>query len=95
MITTRASVERFIDGKGYDETQVQGIPDGFAFKKPDVTIGGVLHKGEYIVFMPLSEEVSMRAKDITTLKGIFSTYERNNARSERATKGDGWYPEGN
>lgn len=65
MKTTRVSVEQL--AKEYEPIQVDGIPEGFSFKKPDVTIGGKEHKGFYIAYLPLSEGETVVAMNVHDL----------------------------
>jgi len=55
MKVTRAYAEESAKEKGYEPIQVDGIPEGFSFKKPDIDIGGKVHVGELIAFIPLAE----------------------------------------
>ncbi len=55
MRITRANVENFAKGKGLDAIQIDGVPEGFSFKEPDITIGGKEHKGRIIKFKPLAD----------------------------------------
>lgn len=52
---TRVNVEKFVKEKGLEPVQIDGIPEGFSFKEPDVTIGGRFHKGELAAFFPLHD----------------------------------------
>lgn len=71
MKITRANVEVFAISRGWESVQIDGIPEGFSWKEPDVTISttaepkGVLHKGRIIKFKPLGEW----DKDITYEQG--------------------------
>lgn len=51
---TRANVEEYAQTKGLELIQIDGIPEGFSWREPDVTIGGVAHKGRIIKFKPLA-----------------------------------------
>ena len=53
MKTTLESVTRYALGQGWEPVQIDGIPEGFSYKKPDLGVGGILHKGGYVVFVPL------------------------------------------
>jgi hypothetical protein len=55
MRITRANVERYALSKGLEPVQEDGIPDGFVWKEPDITIGGKEHKGRIIKFKPLTD----------------------------------------
>lgn len=55
---TRANVAEIAKSKGYEPLQEDGIPEGFSWKEPDVTIGEVTHKGRIIRFKPLTEEIT-------------------------------------
>ncbi len=41
--------------KGYTLVLIEGIPEGFAFKEPDIEIGRNYHNGRYTAFVPLME----------------------------------------
>lgn len=51
-IGTRQNVEDIALTKGYTPIQVDGIPEGFSFKEPNITIGGVEHEGNLVAFIP-------------------------------------------
>lgn len=53
---TRANVESWTNERGLEPVQIDGIPEGFSFKEPDITINGEDHTGSYIAYIPLSEE---------------------------------------
>lgn len=53
MKITRANVEQYAKEKGYEPVQIDGIPEGFSFIEPDITIGDILHKGRIVKFKPL------------------------------------------
>jgi len=53
MKITRASVEEYARLKGLEPVQVDGVPEGFSWKYPNIEIGGMLHEGEIINFKPL------------------------------------------
>lgn len=55
MKLTRAYLAQFAKEEGYEPVQVDGIPEGFAFKTPALTIGGVEHPGVYLGYQPLSD----------------------------------------
>lgn len=55
MKITRANVEVYAKTYGLDPIQIDGIPDGFAWKEPDVNINGIEHKGRIIKFKPLAD----------------------------------------
>lgn len=52
---TRASVEKYALENGLEPIQIDGIPEGFSWKEPDITIGGVFHEGKIIKFKPLAD----------------------------------------
>lgn len=54
---TRVNVEHEAKQKGLEPIQIDGIPEGFSFKAPDVQIGETLHKGQYVAFVPMTESV--------------------------------------
>lgn len=55
MKITRANVEKYAKEKGLEPIQIDGIPEGFSWKAPDVTINGIEHKGKIIKFKPLGD----------------------------------------
>lgn len=52
MKITRANVQQYAEEKGYEPIQVNGIPEGFSFKIPGLTIDGKEIGGGYIAFIP-------------------------------------------
>jgi len=55
MKATRRSVEEYAKEKGLTLIERDGIPTGFLWLEPDVSIGNVLHKGRVVRFEPLKE----------------------------------------
>lgn len=55
MKATRANVEEYAKGKGYEPVQIDGIPEGFAWREADITINGKEHRGRTVTFEPLQE----------------------------------------
>lgn len=55
MKITRANVEQYAQERGFEPIQIDGIPDGFAWKTPDVTINDQTHLGKIIKFKPLAD----------------------------------------
>lgn len=55
MKITRANVMVYAAAKGYEPVQIDGIPEGFSFKEPDIEIGGKVHEGQYVAFVPLKD----------------------------------------
>lgn len=52
---TRATVEEYAKSKGLEPIQIDGIPEGFSFIEPNITIGDINHKGRIIKFKPLAD----------------------------------------
>lgn len=69
--TTLHAVTQYATERGLEPIQLDYIPDGFAYKSPDITIGAKTHKGEYIAFSPNvsweSPHAIIRAEDEETL----------------------------
>lgn len=55
MKATRESVEEWAKEKGLEPIQIDGIPEGFSFKEPDLTVNEIEHKGRILKIKPLSE----------------------------------------
>lgn len=55
MKATRANVEEYAVPKGYTPIQKDGIPEGFAWREPDITIADIVHTGRIVTFEPLKE----------------------------------------
>lgn len=62
MKATRANVEVYAKEHGLVPVQVDSIPEGFSFQKPDITIGDMLHRGAYVAFVPNSELKMIRVE---------------------------------
>lgn len=56
MRSTFASVQKQAVKLGWTPVQLDGIPDGFSYKTPDLTIGDVMHQGRYAAFVPLNND---------------------------------------
>lgn len=65
---TRIRVEEYAHFNGLDNIQIDGIPEQFSFKEPDVTISDKFIKGQYVAFIPLSNWVTVKADTIHELK---------------------------
>lgn len=55
MKITRANVEEYAKHRGYEPINIDGIPEGFSFKEPEVNISGISHKGRIVKFSPLKD----------------------------------------
>ena len=78
MKVTREFVSEYIKDKGYIPVQIDTIPEGFSFKEPDITIGGVSYEGEYVAFIPLENaEIPTTIKAIT-IEGLKTLYKLRN-----------------
>lgn len=55
MKITRANVADYAEKHGLEPVQIDGIPEGFSFKEPDITIGDIEHKGRIIRFKPMAD----------------------------------------
>lgn len=53
---TRANVEEWARERGLEPVTIDGIPEGFSFKEPELTIGDEHHAGSYVAYIPLSDE---------------------------------------
>lgn len=53
MRITRANVEKYAQEHGLEPIQIDGVPEGFSFKEPDIQIGKKIIKGRIIKFKPL------------------------------------------
>ncbi len=53
---TRENVQQYYC-RGANPVQIDGIPEGFSFKYPDLIIGGIVRWGKYKVFVPLTDIV--------------------------------------
>ena len=61
MRITRANVEAYAKTYGLEPIQIDGVPEGFAWREPDVTIGDKTHKGRIIKFKPLYDWADPKA----------------------------------
>lgn len=52
---TRANVAEYAKEKGLEPVQVDGIPDGFVWKHPDLAFNGVPVVPDNILFVPLTD----------------------------------------
>jgi len=56
MIYTRANIEDKAKSLGWKPIQIDGVPEGFSFKKPDIKIGNKKHIGAFIFFVPMTDK---------------------------------------
>ena len=82
MKVTLASVKEKVINKGYEPVQIDGIPEGFSFKEPDIQIGEKIHEGKYLAFIPLKEWESEASQVKSfSVEGLLKVYkEFNNVR---------------
>ncbi len=78
MNMTRANVEEHAKAKGYEPVQIDGIPEGFSFRKPDVNIGGVSHIGQFIAFIPLADWDNDSTVLASTPNDLLNAYNKKN-----------------
>jgi len=74
MKVTLASVQEKIKNKGLEPVQIDGIPEGFSFKEPSITIGGVYHEGKYTAFIPLKEWDEISQVHSYSVDGLLKVY---------------------
>lgn len=55
---TRTNVAEFAANNGLQPIQVDGVPEGFSFKEPDIEIGGIEHTGRTVIFTPLTDQIT-------------------------------------
>lgn len=74
MKITHANVQAWAKERGLEPVQIDGIPEGFSFKEPDITIGDEDHIGGYVAYVPLSEWVAVYAP---TTNELLTKYQQN------------------
>lgn len=47
---TRANIKNY-----FELLQIDGIPEGFSFKEPNINIGGIEHQGNFVAYVPLTD----------------------------------------
>lgn len=67
---TRALVEQEAQRKGLEPIEVQGIPSPFIYKFPDIQVGERIIKGQYVVYVPMTDKVE-RAYDLDILLDLY------------------------
>jgi len=96
MKITRQDVEKYVAGRPMSEVQVDGIPDGFAFKYADVNIGGKEVLGSLIAYVPLSnwKAVFAQGGDYKKLVELYNkelyAIQRSTTGAPCATASEGW-----
>lgn len=73
MIWTRANAEEHALSKGLEPVQIDGIPEGFSFKEPDLQIGEEIHVGKYVLFQPLGVD-AVRTETQEELLTSYNTF---------------------
>lgn len=91
---TKESVEEYAYKHGLTPVQIDGIPEGFSFKKPDIKIGNQWHEGDYIALLPLhswSESHAVTAQSVEYLLDLYKrTFKKKNeSTKQRKTNGQG------
>lgn len=56
MIWTRANVAEYAKEKGLEPVNIEGIPDGFVWKAPDLAFNGVPIVPDMTLFIPLTDK---------------------------------------
>lgn len=74
MKITRANVEKYAEEKGLEPIQIDGMPEGFSFIEPDITIGEITHSGRLLAFVPNCEWASgaIMAENIKDLLDVYN-----------------------
>jgi hypothetical protein len=89
---TRANVSEHAKSKGFDPVQINGIPDGFAYMTPDITIGSGHYKGMIVAYVPLTDHI-VQASNVTDLLTEYNEHiqyvQRDNKRAERKGQSKG------
>lgn len=67
---TLENIKGNVDAHGLEIVQIDGIPEGFSYRFPDITIGETTYPGHYLAFVPLTEKI-IRAK---TEEGLVENY---------------------
>lgn len=57
MKNTKTYIETLAHQRGLEPVQIDGIPEGFSFKAPDIQVGERIIKGQYIAYIPNTEKV--------------------------------------
>ena len=73
MKNTLYNVQEYAKKAGLTPIQIDGIPEGFSYKLPSITISGVAHEGNYIAFIPLKEDEDVTDK---TVEGLLDKYKK-------------------
>lgn len=76
MKITRASMHIYAKEHGLESVQVDGIPEGFSFRCPDINIGGKEHIGGYRAFKPLGEWGEHKEATSQTISGLQECYKQ-------------------
>lgn len=58
MSWTRANVAEYAEKHGLELIQIDGIPEGFAWKEPAITLGYEFYEGRSVIFTPLTDEIT-------------------------------------
>lgn len=81
MKITHVNIAEYAEQHGLTPVQVDGIPEGFSFKEPDIEIGGIEHEGQYVAFLPLKEWQDEKAIIRTiTIPALQTLFKRNNGK---------------
>lgn len=76
MHNTAENVRVYAEEAGLEPVQIDGIPEGFSFKYPNVEINNKLIKRGYIAFIPLRDDSHKTARVYgETKKELLTAYE--------------------
>lgn len=73
MTTTLAYIEEMVAHLDLTPVQIDGIPEGFSFQTPVLTISGKPHGGgDYVAYIPLSNPLrSVMSPNIVNLQKLY------------------------
>lgn len=57
MKNTAENIKDKVSSYGLQEVQIDGIPEGFSYKFPDITIGSQTHFGHYLSYVPMADSI--------------------------------------
>jgi hypothetical protein len=76
MLMTKQNIADHVSQRGYEPIQIDSIPEGFCFKRPDLKIGEVVHTGEYVAFVPLADWENENVVHSPTIEGLIALYKQ-------------------
>lgn len=76
-LVTRVSAEEYAQAQGLEPVQIDGIPEGFSFRAPDIQIGDNHYQGGYVALLPRKNWSTSPIVRAETGRELLNLYNKN------------------